>query len=240
MFDATAKCVIVGVKLTENVVFFFFWVLRRFLRCRLTVHLDGRPVRWAKCTVNRHRRNLRSSQKTIDLPLSFRYKYKYLQQHRQQVQQRRLPEQIANSEWATVSQRLRAKHQRQLQEFAAKGEEVKRRCESEFNRDKAKLRKQHEKRLRDVEANRQSIYGRMYSGYQQLRQRYMKRYLQKMHKKREILEQELQRVKKENVNVDGEAEKKEDLYSKLGTGHREECDQGQGRVTATVANKNHR
>jgi hypothetical protein len=112
---------------------------------------------------------------------------KVQQHHRQQVQQRRLPEPMATAEWGAVSQRLRAKQQRQLQEFAGKGEEVKKRTEDEYKRDQDKLRKQYEKRTRDIESNRQSMYARIYAGFQQLRQRYIKRHLHKMVKKREEL-----------------------------------------------------
>jgi hypothetical protein len=112
---------------------------------------------------------------------------KLLQQHRHNIQHRQVPEQVANAEWAQVSQRLRAKHQRQMAEFAGKGEEVKKKCEVEFKRDQAKLRKQYEKRLQDVDANRQSLYSRMYSGFKQLRERYLKRHSQVIAKRREAL-----------------------------------------------------
>jgi hypothetical protein len=45
---------------------------------------------------------------------------KYMQQHHQRVQSRRLPEQMASAEWAQVPQRLRAKHQQQLQQAEIK------------------------------------------------------------------------------------------------------------------------
>ena len=112
---------------------------------------------------------------------------KLLQQHRQNIQHRQVPEQVANSEWAQVSQRLRAKHQRQMAEFAGKGEEVKKKCEVEFKRDQTKLRKQYEKRLQDVDANRQSLYSRMYAGFKQLRERYLKRHIMAIAKRREAL-----------------------------------------------------
>jgi hypothetical protein len=128
---------------------------------------------------------------------------KVLQQHRQQVQQRRLPEPMATAEWGAVSQRLRAKQQRQLQEFAGKGEEVKKRTEDEYKRDQDKLRKQYEKRMRDIESNRQSMYARIYSGFQQLRQRYIRRHMQKMVKKRE----ELLRLTKDEPGVTSSKEK---------------------------------
>lgn len=114
-----------------------------------------------------------------------------LQQHRQQVQQRQVPPEIASQEWANLQQRLRTKHERQIQEFAGKGEEVKKRTEAEFQRERTKIRKQYEKQLHDVENNRRGIYSKMYAGFQQLRQRYLKRHIQKMLKKKEALKMTL-------------------------------------------------
>lgn len=107
-----------------------------------------------------------------------------MQQHRQQVQQRRIPEQMATQEWASVSNKLHAKHQKQLQEFSAKGEEVKTRCEADYQRDQTKLRSQQEKRHRDIEQNRKAVVSRFYGGIQQLRQRYIKRHLIKMQERK--------------------------------------------------------
>jgi hypothetical protein len=123
---------------------------------------------------------------------------KVLQQHRQQAQQRRLPEQLANAEWHSVSQRLRVKQQRQLQDFTAKGEEVKRRCDAEYKRDTEKIRKQYEKKVSDVDRNRQNIYNRMYQGFNQLRVRYMKRHIQRILKKKDTLMQSLREIDVEN------------------------------------------
>ncbi len=115
-----------------------------------------------------------------------------LQQHRQQVQQRQISGEIASKEWANLQQRLQAKQERQIQEFVAKGEEVKKRTEAEYRKEQTKIRQQYEKQLAEVESNRRGIYTKMYSGFQQLRQRYLKRHVHKMMKKKEALESSLQ------------------------------------------------
>ena len=110
---------------------------------------------------------------------------KYMQHHRNKVQQRRIPEQMAQAEWSQLLQRLKQKHQQQLNEFSAKGEDVKKRCEVEYQKEGARLREQREKRLRDVDANRKNILNKLVSGFQQLRQRYLKRHHQMMMRKKE-------------------------------------------------------
>jgi hypothetical protein len=112
-------------------------------------------------------------------------------QHRQQVAQRNLPEHIASQEWANLEQQLSNKHRRQVQEFMGKGEDVKKRTESDYRREMAKIRNNFEKQVQDVETNRRSIYQKISAGYQQIRQRYIKRHLQKIGKKRELLESAL-------------------------------------------------
>ena len=140
-----------------------------------------------------------------------------MHQHRQQVQQRQIPEQMASKEWSNLQQRLRAKHERQIQEFASKGEEVKKRTEAEFQRERTKILKQYEKQLHDVENNRQGIYSKMYSGFQQLRQRYVKRHAHKILKKKEALKKSLEQsdeikeeVKKEKTEQPNDAGKSKD------------------------------
>jgi hypothetical protein len=110
---------------------------------------------------------------------------KALQQHHQNVNQRRLPEQIGNAEWGVTSQQLQAKHQRQMQEFHAKGEEMKKRCDAEYKREQDKIRQQREKRHRDIDAGRQKVFSKLLTNFQQLRQRHLKRHMQKMIKKKE-------------------------------------------------------
>jgi hypothetical protein len=110
-----------------------------------------------------------------------------LQHHRQQAQQRRLPEQMAASEWQSKLQQIQAKQQRQLQEFGGKGEELKKKTENDFKREQEKLRNNQETRLKEIESNKQKIFAKLYAGLQQLRQRYLKRHLQNMMKMKEEL-----------------------------------------------------
>jgi hypothetical protein len=138
---------------------------------------------------------------------------KLRQQHRLQIQQRRLPEHMANQEWAAMSLRLRSKQERQLQDFKGKGEEVKKRCDTDHNREREKLRGQFEKRMRDIEANRQSIYARMYSGFQQLRQRYIKRHIQKVALKKESLTAERSSTGRSEFKTDKKGIKDEKMLS---------------------------
>jgi hypothetical protein len=116
---------------------------------------------------------------------------RFLTQHRQQVAQRNLPEHLASQEWANLQQQLNNKHKRQVQEFMGKGDEVKKRTEAEYRREMTKIRSQYEKQVQDVESNRRAIYQKIYAGYQQVRQRYIKRHLQKLMVKRESLERAL-------------------------------------------------
>ena len=122
---------------------------------------------------------------------------KLMQQHRHQSAQRRLTEQMAQNEWQNLYHRLKMKQQRQLSDFTNKGEDVKRRCETDYKKDQEKIRKQYEKRLQDVERNRQTIYSRMYQGFQQLRQRYLKRHVQRIMKRKGSLLQALEAIEGE-------------------------------------------
>ena len=116
---------------------------------------------------------------------------KYHQQHRQQVQQRRVPEQIASSEWAQIAQRLTAKHNRQMHDFSRKGKEVMNKCKVEFERERTKLTKIYEKRLQDLSTQRQNLYNRIYANLQQIRQRHLRRHVQSIVERRESMELEL-------------------------------------------------
>jgi hypothetical protein len=112
-----------------------------------------------------------------------------VQHHRQQAQQRRLPEQLAASEWQSTSQQIQTKHQRQLQEFSGKGEELKKKTDLDFKREQEKLRTSLDIRIKEIEANKQKVFSKLYSGLQQLRQRYLKRHVQNIGKMKEDLVQ---------------------------------------------------
>lgn len=108
-------------------------------------------------------------------------------QYRQQAQQQRLPEQVANAEWAKLSQQLQSKQQRQLQEFTTKGEEVKKKCEGDYKREQEKLRNHHEKKKQDMEHGMSKILARMHSNFYQQRQRHLQRHFDKMKKIKETI-----------------------------------------------------
>ena len=116
---------------------------------------------------------------------------KYHHQHRQQVQQRRVPEQIASAEWAQIAQRLTAKHNRQMHDFSRKGKEVMNKCKGEFERERTKLTKIYEKRLQDLSTQRQNLYNRIYANLQQIRQRHLRRHVQSIVERRGAMELEL-------------------------------------------------
>ena len=112
-----------------------------------------------------------------------------MQHHRQQAQQRRVPEQIAATEWQSTLQQTQAKQQRQLQEFGRKGEELKAKTEGEFKKETTKIRNTMASKMKDIESNKQKIFAKLYAALQQHRQRYLKRHLQSiMKKKRELLQ----------------------------------------------------
>jgi hypothetical protein len=112
---------------------------------------------------------------------------KLLQQHRQQLQHRQVSQETANVEWTQLSQRLRAKQQRLIAEFAGKGEQVKQKCKADFQRESAKIMKVYEKKHQDMDANRHALFNKIHSGFQQVRQRYLKRHAQAIAAKREHL-----------------------------------------------------
>jgi hypothetical protein len=114
--------------------------------------------------------------------------HKQAQQHRLNAQQRGVPEPMANAEWAQTSQQLQEKHRRQLQEFNSKGEEVKKKTEHDYIRERDKRRKHHDKRKKDMEHGMQKVISRMHQNFQQQHQRYLKRHVQRIiRKKNEII-----------------------------------------------------
>ena len=116
---------------------------------------------------------------------------KYLQQHRQQVRQRGVPEQIANAEWAQIASRLNAKHTRQMHDFSRKGKEVMNKYKLEYERERNRITKVYEKRLQDLNIQRKNLYTRIYSTLQQIQQRHLKKHLQTIAERRETMKEEL-------------------------------------------------
>jgi hypothetical protein len=110
-----------------------------------------------------------------------------MQQHRLQLQHRQVSQDQANAEWKQLSERLQAKQQRLIAEFASKGDQVKQKCQLEFQRECARVHKIFEKKNQDVDANRQAIYTKIQTGFQQVRQRYLKRHSQSIAAKKKNL-----------------------------------------------------
>ena len=115
-----------------------------------------------------------------------------LQQHRQQVQQRRLPDTLAAQEWQMKSQQVQNKHQQQRQELVQRAEEYKRRTEVEYKQEQEKIKQIQEQKLADLEAKTTSILTDLYKQFNVSRQRYVKRHLQRIMKEKEVLNSQLE------------------------------------------------
>jgi hypothetical protein len=105
--------------------------------------------------------------------------------HRQQAQQRGIPEQVVAAEWQNIAQRLQESQKIQMAEFTAKGEDVKKKFDAEYQREKEKYIKHHEKRKRDIEHNMQKVISRMRSSFQQQHQIYLKRHAMRIKERRD-------------------------------------------------------
>jgi hypothetical protein len=113
-----------------------------------------------------------------------------LAHHQQQSRQRRLTEQMSAQEWHTTSQQIKAKQNQELESFRKKGIELNNSAETEFQRDQEKIHKHHLHQMQEIESSRQKLHTKVYQQYQQIRQRYLKRHLQKvMREKEELLSQ---------------------------------------------------
>ena len=142
------------------------------------------------------------------------------QRHRQQAQQRRLPPDVANAEFQAASNQIKAKQQRQISEFTRKGEEVTKKTEIDYKREQEKIRKTCEQRLAEIENNRQKIYMKLKTGFQQVRQRYLKRHLQRIMRKKNECIVEIQKLDETapGMRRSGAGEEKNDTVSSDGTG----------------------
>jgi hypothetical protein len=110
-----------------------------------------------------------------------------MQQHQQRAHERQLPEQMVTADWQLTLRQIQAKQQRQLQEFNSKGEEIKRKTDADYKREQEKIRTTYEGKTKEADVSRQKLAGKLYSHFQQLRQRYLKRHLQRVVKEREEL-----------------------------------------------------
>ncbi len=116
---------------------------------------------------------------------------KYLQQHRHQVRQRGLPEHVANAEWASIAQKLNARHGRQMQDFSNKGKEVLAKAKNEYESQRNRIAQIATKEAKELSAQRSNIYKRVYHTLQLTRQRHLRIHLQSIADRREALKQEL-------------------------------------------------
>ena len=110
-----------------------------------------------------------------------------LAHHQQQSRQRRLNEQMSAQEWQITSQQIKAKQNQELESFRKKGNELKNSAEADFQREQEKIRKLHVQQMQEIESSRQKLHAKVLHQYQQIRQRYLKRHLQKVMKDKEEL-----------------------------------------------------
>ena len=125
-----------------------------------------------------------------------------LQHHRQQSQQRRLPEQMAAQEWHITSQQVQVKHQQQQQELKQRADEYRRRTEVDFKQEQEKIKQIYEKKLADLETRRTEILSEIVKQLTSSRQRYLKRHLQRTLKEKEILSSQLEQKTSSEDKVD--------------------------------------
>jgi hypothetical protein len=128
---------------------------------------------------------------------------KQAQQHRLSCQQRGVPDSIMNAEWAQFSQQLQEKQKLQIQELQAKGEELKRRNEQDFHRDREKHRISHEKRVREIEQRTENAENQIRKIFEDLHHRHLKRHMQRMNtKKQDMLAHDSNTTSPVNICVD--------------------------------------
>ncbi len=129
------------------------------------------------------------------------------QSHQQRVQQQQIPEHIASVEWQNVLRQLQAKHQRQQQEFQKKADELKQKTDADYSREEQKIRTQHETKIKDAEKSRQKLAAKLVSHFQQVRQRYLKRHIQRIVKDRNDLTKDAEESKRATNSDESEESK---------------------------------
>lgn len=143
-----------------------------------------------------------------------------MQQHQQQAQQRQVPEQMASAEWQSLSRNVQMKHQSQLQEFKSKGEEMKNKTNSEYEKEKKKIQQLYEQKIKNADKGRMAQ--QLYTHFQQMRQRYMKRHLHRVVKERDELLKTVSVLPRDTPPVESQEPNKESSGSpqKLGSAGR--------------------
>jgi hypothetical protein len=129
------------------------------------------------------------------------------QSHQQRLQQQQIPEHIASVEWQNVLRQLQAKHQRQQQEFKKKADELKQKTDADYSREEQKIRTQHETKIKDAEKSRQKLAAKLVSHFQQVRQRYLKRHIQRIVNDRNDLTKGAEESKRVTNNDESEESK---------------------------------
>ena len=105
--------------------------------------------------------------------------------------QRRLPEQVAQVEWQKTTMALQGKHNGQLQEFRKKTEGMTQATNDDFSMQRVKLEKKYGKKRAEVDARRDKFVSQQMGQFSQLKQRYLKRHLQKIITERSEISQEM-------------------------------------------------
>lgn len=114
----------------------------------------------------------------------------------QQAQQRRmLPDAAASAlEWQQLSHQIQAKQARELQEFTAKGEEIKKKTESDYTMRHEKIKNEYEQKIAEFESNRHKMVQRNHTNAQQSRERLIKKHNHEISAQREVLVRELKDI----------------------------------------------
>ena len=114
--------------------------------------------------------------------------HKIAQQHRQQCQQRGMPDHVITAEWQQrISPQIQTKHQQIILGFQTQGENVKKSSDMDYAREQEKIALYHDKRKRDMEHGIQKFVTRLHTNFQQLHQRYLNRHLKRLNTKKDDL-----------------------------------------------------
>jgi hypothetical protein len=123
-----------------------------------------------------------------------------MQQHRhwQQQQQQQQRMMLGDAEWQQTMNQLQQKHQRDIEDFKAKGEVAQAKTESDYRRERDKVRQELESKLAEIEANKSKLLQRQQAAAQLSRQRCLRRQLLKVMQQRKILFNKLAEVAPKN------------------------------------------
>jgi hypothetical protein len=108
-----------------------------------------------------------------------------LEKYREQAKQRGQP--MSQQEWMSAQHQLQERQQPQLQALQAKSEEYQKQLQVTYRNKADEIQKNYEQKLADIESGKQKLFAKMHSNFQQMRQRYLKRHLQKITRERNEL-----------------------------------------------------